>query len=343
MDNHLYETRELLGIMEEMGAVPSYWLSMFTREKTFTTDEIEFEKLSRKRILAPLVVPTAQGRPIYKKASKVTRFRPAYIKPKDAVMDAETISRQPGSLIGTAPTKAQSYAARIAEITREHREAIERRWEWLASKAVIDGAVTLEDQDYPRVVIDFERDAGHTVLLAGANRWNTGTQDIISDITNWRNLMRRAKFGGVPNRMTMGTSAWTAFQADPAMLDLLDTQKRGSTTDFKRGPTGNADIEYVGTIDGDLELYIYSDYYEDQQGNKIDFLDPRDVVLTASDIEGYRCFGAIMEAQAQFMSMPIYPKMWDQPDPAGTFIMSQSAPLMVPVMPNRTFKARVVS
>jgi hypothetical protein len=343
MDNHLYETRELLAVMEEMDTVPSYWLPMFNRQINFTKEEIEFEKLTRNRVIAPLVVPTAQGRPIYKKASKVTRFRPAYVKPKDSVNESETISRQPGSLLGAEPSKEQSYQARVADISGVHRRSIERRWEWLAAKAVIDGTVTLEDQDYPRVVIDFERDPGHTVTLAAGDRWDSGTQDIIGDIQDWRKMMRRAKFGGGPNRMTMGTSAWAAFQNDPAMLDLLDTQKRGSTTDFKRGPLGGADVEFVGTIDGDLELYVYSDYYELQDGTKVDFLDPRDVVLTGPGLEGVRCFGAILDHKAQFQALPIFPKMWDSNDPPVTYIMSQSAPLMVPVNPNTTMKARVVA
>lgn len=343
MDNHLYETRTLLGVMEAQAPVPNYWLNLcFNREVAFTTEEIEFEKLSRLRRIAPLVVPTAQGRPIYKKGSTVTRFRPAYVKPKDAVNQAEVISRQPGSLVGPAPSKQQSYDARVADIMREHRLAIERRWEWLAANAVIDGEVTLVDNDYPEVVVDFGRDANHTVVLTGGDLWDSGTQDILSDINDWRFMLRQAKFGGPVNRMTVGTDAWAAMAADPAIMELLDTNIRGSSAELNRGPQQGETVEYMGRLDGTLDIYLYRDYYENAAGTAVDFMDPGDIVMTGPNVDGVRCFGAILDKGANFNATSIYPKMWDENDPPVTFIMSQSAPLMVPVNPDNTLKATVV-
>lgn len=343
MDNYLYETRELLGVMEAQAEVPNYWLNLcFNREVSFTTEEIEFEKLSRTRRIAPLVIPTAQGRPIYKKGSTVTRFRPAYVKPKDAVNQSEIIARQPGSLVGAAPSKQQSYDARVADIMSEHRKAIERRWEWLAAKAIIDGEVTLVDNDYPEVVVSFGRDSNHTVTLTGADTWDSGTQDILGDINEWRFMLRQAKFGGPVNRMTVGTDAWAAMAADPAIMELLDTNVRGSTADLNRGPQQGETVEYMGRLDGTLDIYLYRDYYEDASGTAVDFMDTSDIVMTGPNIEGVRCFGAILDKAANFNAMSIFPKMWDENDPPVTFIMSQSAPLMVPVNPDNTLKATVV-
>ena len=39
----------------------------------------------------------------------------------------------------------------------------------------------------------------------------------------------------------------------------------------------------------------------------------------------------------------MFPKMWDQEDPSVTFLMTQSAPLPVPVNINNTLRARVVA
>lgn len=342
--NHLYDTRELLGIMEAQEEVSDYWLSLcFNREMQFTAEEIEFEKIQRKRIIAPLVIPTVQGRPIYQRATKVTRFRPAYVKPKDAVNESEIVARQPGSLIGTAPSKDQSYKTRVADIQQEHRRAVERRWEWLAAKAVLDGMVTLVDDDYPKVVIDFERDADHTVVLTGGDLWDSGTQDIIGDINAWRMLVAQAKFGGPSNRLTIGTTAWAAMSVDPAIMELLDTNIRGSDADLKRGVREGQTIEFIGRLSGTLDVWLYADYYELADGTRVDFMDPRDVVLTGPNFQGVRCFGAILDHKAQFQALKIFPKMWDQDDPPVTFIMNQSAPLMVPVNPDSSLRARVVA
>lgn len=343
--NNLYESGTLLGVMDAQAAVPNYWLDLcFNRVVQFTGEYIEFEKISRKRIIAPLVVPTAQGRPIYSKGSKVTRVRPAYVKPKDAVNESEIIGRQPGSLLGnTQPSKQQSFDARVADITAEHRKAIERRWEWMASKAILDGAVTLVDNDYPQVVVDFERNASHTITLTGGDLWDSGTQDILGDLNAWIMMLRDAKHGGPANRLTVGVDAWAAMSADPVIQEMLDTTVRGTSADLNRGILSGQRVERLGTLGNGIEVYLYQDYYETASGTAVDFMDPRDVVLTGSSVEGVQCFGAILDHKAQFQALPIFPKMWDENDPPVTFIMSQSAPLMVPVNPDNTLRARVVS
>jgi hypothetical protein len=72
-------------------------------------------------------------------------------------------------------------------------------------------------------------------------------------------------------------------------------------------------------------------------------MDSRDIVLTGPNVNGVQCFGAILDHKAQFQALPIFPKMWDENDPPATYIMNQSAPLMVPVNPDATLRARVVS
>jgi hypothetical protein len=37
----------------------------------------------------------------------------------------------------------------------------------------------------------------------------------------------------------------------------------------------------------------------------------------------------------------MFPKMWRENDPSAEFVMTQSAPLMVPLRPNSTFRIRV--
>lgn len=55
-----------------------------------------------------------------------------------------------------------------------------------------------------------------------------------------------------------------------------------------------------------------------------------------------KAFGAILDTDS-LEPADIYPKMWDNKDPSARFIMSQSAPLMIPVNPNATVKATPVA
>ena len=58
---------------------------------------------------------------------------------------------------------------------------------------------------------------------------------------------------------------------------------------------------------------------------------------------GVRCFGAILDEKAGFNAMAVFPKMWSQQDPSATYVMTQSAPLTVPVNPNNSLTAQVLA
>lgn len=341
----LYDTHTLMGVMREFAPVPNYWLDLcFGSTLNFTDEFIDFEKITENRKLAPLVVPTAQGKPMYSKASKVQRFRPAYVKPKDAVVPSRLIRRLPGELMANMPMDpAQRHQAVVADILRTHREGIERRMEWMAARAIIDGRVTLSDEDYPEQVVDFGRENNHTVTLGVGSRWGDSGVDILGDIMAWRTRVRKARFGGVTNRLTVGADVWEVMRKNADILKQLDTQVRGTNANFISGLREGLEVERVGVLNGSLEVYVYSDYYHNGAGSTVDFMSPKDIVLTGPNVQGVRAFAAILDTDANYQAQSIFSKMWKQEDPSAMFIMSQSAPLMVPVNPNATLKATVLA
>lgn len=343
----LWNTSTMLGVMREQEELHTYWLDhLFPGVVTFDDEYIDFEKIpSQGRKLAPLVAPMAQGRPIYSEGSRVTRLKPAYLKPSDPVTPTRVFQKRPGSLLSDAPVSPQArYNAIKADIIREHRDAIWRRWEWLAAKAAIDGRVTLSGPDYPTRVVDFGRAAGHTVVLGSGDRWGDAGVSIMDDIQTWMELMHDAEFGGAPTRITVGTDVWKVVRKDPEIRDLMDKNFRGSDdVTISRGLIGTGEIRFVGRLEANLEVYVYNDYYH-ENGVVTRLMSAKDIVLSSPAVQGFRCYGAIQDAHAQFRAAPIFPRNWlPQTDPAIEQILHQSAPLMVPVNPNATFKATVVA
>lgn len=344
IQHQIYDTNTLLGVYKDLAPVPGYFLDLcFGSAVTFDTEFIDFEKLSTSRKLAPFVAPTAQGVPIFNQGSNITRFKPAYIKPKDAVDPSRVFKKMPGNLLNDTQNNPQSrYNALVAAILTDHREAIERRWEWLAAKAIIDGQVLIEDERYPASLVNFQRDASHTVVLTGNSRWGQSDGNIIGDIETWRSRVRKAKFGGPTTRMTIAPDVWDVMRKDSELLKLLDTQTRGTDANFRTGIKEGTNVEYVGKLSNTLEVWINADYYELPNGTTVPFLESGTVVLTGPNVMGVRAFGAIVDQRAAFQARPVFPKMWNQEDPSATFVMTQSAPLMVPVNPNNTLKATVL-
>ncbi len=349
-DLTILQPRELLGVYrDERFASPSnYWRSLggFNGNPFFSkTQNIVFEKIDSERKVAPFVLPQNTGRPTYKRrGSEAKSFTPAYIKPRDPVVPGEQFTRRPGNLLDDAPRSPQeNWDAEVAAILGHHRSIIERRWELMCAQAMIYAKVQVDYEDGPSVVVDFDRDASLTEIKA-ANFWSE-TYDIERDIQEYLNRMANAEFGGLGATMTVGREVWPVMQRNEGLMEHMDTTLRGENATLRRGliPPTTADSPFVevGSI-GTLRVVLYNDFYEDDAGNQVDFMNPRDILISAAQPGGVMAFGAILDAKAGLQPVPVFSKMWEQEDPSALNIMTQSAPLPIAVNPNRTFHARVV-
>jgi len=346
-----YDTQTLVRVLNDIRkteSIDSYWADLlFPSTINFDTEYVEFDRLSDVRKLAPLVVPTAQGRPVYSNAERIDRVKPAYIKVKDAVSATRMFRRHAGLRelpLDSDLSPEQRYNALVAEIIRQQMRAIQRRYEFMAAEAAIDGTATLEGEAYPRTIVDFRRDAAHTVTLAPGSQWGDAGVSILDNIEAWTKILRLAPYAGAPNRMTVGPDVWAVMRKDPEIRELLNVRYRQGTENFQLdlGPTVGTEAERVGQLNGLIEVWVYSGFYQDDAGVSIPLMSPKDIVLTGPAFDGIKCFGAIQDLGANLRSMDIFPSSWNEEDPSSTFIMHQSAPLMVPVNPNASFKATVV-
>ncbi len=345
IQSQIYDTTTLLGVYDQVAPVSSYWLDLCFPTVVVSDDEfIDFEKLTENRKLAPLVIPTSQGVPIYDRSSTQTRLKPAYVKPKDAVSPSRAIRKSAASGGVLLPNISPSarFNAIVADIMRTHGNAIDRREEWMAAQAIINGTVTLKGDSYPERIVSFNRDTNLTVVLGSGARWGDAGVSIIGNLNTWRTRMQKAKFGGKTTRLTVGPDAWAVMALDPEIKAQMSTQYRGTDATLRLGVREGEEAEYMGNL-GSLQVWVYSGYYEDVDGTAIDYMSSKDIILTGPNIKGVRAYGAILDVDANLQAMKVFPKMWKQQDPSALYIMTQSAPLMVPVNPNNTLKATVLA
>lgn len=346
---------------DRLDPFPSYFLDTYFTDTYFSDDkEILIAKLpTAYRRLAPFVLPTEQGKPIYaRKSETVKSLTPPYLKPKDAVRPEDARNVLPSEVLfngGQRPTLEQRFDARTVDIINFHRRAIRMTELWMAARGFIDGKVTIKyDRDqgsaYPEIVIDFGRAANQTVILS-STYWDDPNYDIIGDLSTWSQRMYLADQGGRPKQVIVGASVAPCIQKNVGIRALLSTQIRGGEgMTMKLGLMAiDQPMSYVATIDGiggGLEIWTYKDQVENGDGTMVDILDPRDVLLIAPGARGVKAYGAIYDVDAiQGGSMPIdiFPKMFKTQDPGELYVMHQSSPLPIPLYPNRTLKARVLA
>jgi hypothetical protein len=337
------DTHQLLGVVNNIPAVTPFWLNLaFPSVQTFDSEWIDFDTVDESRRLAPFVAPNVNGKTMTAEGFNTRRFKPAYIKPKDAVDPSRVIKRRAGEAIGGSLSPEQRRGAVITDILRVQRDMIMRRWEWMAKCAVVDGSVTVSGESYPAQTIAFGRDPSQTVTLSGGTLWSAaGTSHPLTNLQTWYTQTQRLSSTPVRD-LVFGTSAWDAFVGHAEVQDKLES-RRGSEMALETSTgLGTSDVaQYKGMLPGGPRLWVYSDQYKDDSGAAVDMLDPT-YVVGVGQVEGVRAFGAILDARAGYRALEMFPKMWISDDPSVEQIMTQSAPLMIPLRPNATFRAKVV-
>lgn len=354
----IYDTMTLLGVLNRQRPDPLFFLRFFPREITFTTEKVAFDELTEDRyVLAPFVAPHVEGRVMAKGGFDTRSFKPAYVKPKHDIDVNQQFSRRAGeSLVTGDLTPQQRYDATIAENFRLEREAIERRINWMCAKAMVEGAVVVEGEDYPRVTIDFGRDGDLTEVLAGTARWGESAADPLGDLGLKMKRSRRLSGGRITD-LIMGEEAYDRAYKNADFKDLLKTDYRigGSAADAPILGMGDndKDAELKAVLVGGqsasrVQIWTYAGYFHQRDPDtgaltEGFYIDPNAVVGAGNRMDGVQTFGAIKDPNAKLRAMRMFPRIVDKKndDPAKEYTLTQSAPLPVPVEPNNTFKLQV--
>lgn len=344
-----FDLTELLGVLAVTKTLPHFWLQFFPDEMTFTTEAIAMDEISEDyRRLAPFVAPNVQGRVAKQDGFRTVSYKPAYVKPKDVVdPNNNMFVRRPGEALTTGTmSPEQRFEATVAQLLRNQRTKIDNRLEWMAAKVIQNGEVTIDGVDYPQVTIDFNRDASLTGVLVGTAQWDDSAANPLGDIKTM-NSASNALCGATGHRLIFGADAWDSFSAwmFANEIKMLNNDYRGSDSEITMFSNGYEGLEYMGRVRGSngagFDCWVYSSKYTDDDGVQQDMMDQDTVVGVSSMVNGVQAFGAIRDRKAGLAPLRYFPKMWDVDDPSVTYLMTQSAPLMVPRFINATWSLKV--
>ena len=334
----IYTTDVLVETMESLTRKPSFLLDYFFQTTIlFDTEQISFDYEEEDLQLAPFVSPLVAGKAEKAHGFSTKTFKPAYVKPKNEVDLSQPFKRRPGEPIGGRMTAGERRNLHIAELLDIQRNRIDRRMEWMAAMALKTGAITVTGEKYPETEVDFERTAAHTKTLTSGARWGEANVSPFDAVETWMNLIGSA-CGAAVTDIIMGPSAWSYFKADAKSEKAID-RTLGQNALLDLGFTAGAPNtpQWKGRLGGTVNLWVYNPTYKDSAGATQKMWDDTGVVLVAREaMAGRRLFGAIKDGSAGFRPFEYFPKMWPENDPSVEFVMTQSAPLIVPGRPDAT-------
>ena len=355
----LWQTNDFLGVYRDIKSDPMYWTQWFQNEILSEDEFIDFEKMPIKsRAVAPFVLPLGRGKAIYTDTATGYRFKPAYSVTEDQIDPLMPLTRR----VGIDPNASQnlpklSPPQRLnlirAAMTAQHVDAHARLLNYMAAIALRDGKITLSGKDYPTTLIDFQRAANHTITLTGGNRFGDVDVSIIDFFQLVIDRMTQADFGGMPTRATMGGGVWAVMRKDAEFLKHMDLNFRGNNITIERGVVSGETVYKVGEVGvgggsgQTIELWVdNSTYLDPVTGSATRYIANNQILFTgtAQAVNGFQAFGRIIDRDANWEPMRLFPKNYLTGDRVKTeMIAHSSAPLMAPLNPNATLLGNVIA
>lgn len=314
--------------------------SFFRQEQRENTEEVHFEVEHGRRKIAPFVSPLKAGKIVAIEGSTVNSLKPAYIKDKRQFDPNAPLRRSIGEQIGGVLSPEQRIQANLARSLADQVAMVDRRLEWMAAKALIDGRYTIVGEGYPSRLIDFQRDPTLRIVKGAGAKWGDTGVDPLDDLQDWA-LAVAQKSGVYPTEVVMDPQAWKRFRSSASVKERWNSLN-GSIATLTPAAAGDGG-KYMGHIDG-FDIYTYADWYVDPTDDvEKPFLPDGTVILSSVDgLEGYRAFGAIRDEKAGYQALPYFAKSWVEEDPAVRWLLTQSAPLIVPYRINASLSATVL-
>lgn len=300
--------------------------------------EIKFDTLDGKRRISPFVSPLIEGKLVESLGKKTNTFTPAYVKDKRVLRPKDALKRVAGENIGGSMSAAERRMLLLRQELTDQTDMLTRRQEVMASEAMRTGKVTVTGEGFDTVVVDFGRNAAHTVTLGGGSLWGDAGVVPLDDIEDW-SLTMLQNSGAVVTDVVMDTKAYRLFIAEQKTKDNIDTTL-GAPSRVELAAMAKLGMSYKGSIDN-VAYWVYSDWYVNDAGNEVAMIPDNTVILGSRDMEGVRHFGAIEDEESGLQAQEFFPKSWVQKDPSLRILLMQSAPLVVPYRPDASFCATV--
>lgn len=323
----------------------------FPQVEVSNTEKIYFDTKGRDRRLSPFVSPTVEGKVVARRGFKTDSFQPAYIKDKSVFEPSETFKRRAGEPLTGNMSPAQRLSLAVADEVKNKKDRLIRRLESMASEVLRTGKITVSGLGFDTMVVDFLRNANHTIILAPGSKWGDVGVSPWADLEAWLGTVLDNS-GRAITDITMDALAYKGLRKDADFIAALDIRRESSGSSAKMLSVPSLGLVHKGSADG-VEIWVYTGKYDHPTtGVATPYIPANTVIGASSAIEGVRHFGAIKDIAAiegvssgvqssGLASREMFLKSWEEQDPSVRFLMGQSAPLLVPYVVDASFSATV--
>lgn len=337
------------GIIKQIETPKYFYQKFFGMQFLSKTDTIIFDEVYEdKRGIAKFVAPNVVSTVNQNVTNAVKSFRPAYAKEKDVIEAwSETLqARVAGEELGGSYTPKQRALMMRAKQLRTHRIKMENLFELMCFNAFASGQLVFTGRNYPTTTISYFRDPNLTVTSLGSKNWSVATNNPLDTIAEMVDKVYDLSQEEV-DTIIMGRTAWRNFYNFFTNKDnrhLLDKNIRGSDLSlnllFAGDVRGVEPVARFTSLNGQtIEVYVDNRSYLTADNRATRYVSDNEIIGFASNaFQGVMAFGAIKDADADFIPTRMFHKEFRENEPSADFLLTQSAPLPIVLNPNTVFR-----
>lgn len=301
MAHDTYSSEELMGLVDYTKPLPLFMLEQYFRE-TFIShaDKISFDEVFEDVRIAPFVTPVSEGKFVVHGGYSVRDFAPAYTKLNDPIKIQQISSRASGDALNTPPNRLSQLEMAIVKRLGQHRKSILQLVEWMAWQYFIFGSFNTGSEEYPSVNLNFNRDAGNTVTLTGADLWTAPTTATpLDDFEDWSAIGLGAPRGMAGSTLIMRSAQWNNLRKTDQFLTEYKNYKSNGGAIPDMSPEVAAFVKDRGSY-GAFNIWTVDTYYYDANGAQQYYLPVNKVLLlpTPGTLRAVKMFGKIESLKA---------------------------------------------
>lgn len=304
---------------------------LFSRERTFPTEQVEIGMLHGDRVMAPFVRRDGEAVMVDGLGEKFKTVSFPSIRIKRPLTASELLfDRRPGTVV--FPTRRQQLSAIEEHIARDlanMMNLVENTEEWMCAQA-LTGVIEYSAADEAHFQVTLDKPATHTVNSAAT--WATATNDITVDFQTAKRLIDRS-VGLATTHCLMSQEAATNFIANTAIEKKLDNRRIAlGQLDLER-QFAESGAMYLGRLNG-IECWEYSRSVQMPDGSTVDLIGAGKVhfLSVQSQADNWMYYGAIpdMEAlQGRTFQGRRFSKSWLEKDPSVYQSLIHTRPLPI--------------
>lgn len=331
----LLDVNEMILVHESHQPLDTWLLDrFFPNSRGFSRDEVPVGELSAEIDIAPLVAPTEPGQAFDPKTlAQVDFVKPAYLKPKNQVTTSNSFDlalvrklRETGILATGNQALSDSEKLILAQIEtiQRNRNSIDNRKVLMAAEYLTTGRMVLESDKYKKNVVSYGREP--SMNYAPTVAWD---QDDAKPYQDLQSMAQRLIDNGAGTAKVLLTSSknWNFLKADPEFQAVFVKPNEAINIPFVQTMGIGESAVYRGTFDN-IEVWTYDATYV-LNGARKRYI-PSGYVGLISDVSGFIAQCRIKHLEAGDQPLDYFDVQWQQKDPSGIMVLTESAPLPVP-------------